>query len=144
MGISIQDFRSKKDELFSAPFGDLRAVDKCELNKEKQYWSISIIGLNLEIFIDQDNYMSNRKSEKSGAKIVLHDSKMTPLPDEYGIGIRPGTATSIAIQKSIINRLKSPYQSNCTDGWENTSYDIDGDVKYSLAVRNKCLHFIKI
>ena len=99
-------------------------------------------GLSVEVFLDQDNYMSNRKSKKSGAKVVLHDSKMPPLPDEYGIDLRPNTASSIAIQKAVIDRLSHPYQPNCTQGWKSTGYDIDSDIKYSLAVSDVVNLFI--
>ena len=56
------------------------------------------IGLTLEVFLDQSNYMKNRLSKKAGGKIVVHDPNTPPLPNEYGLELRPNTASSIAVQ----------------------------------------------
>ena len=42
--------------------------------------------------------MLAKLSKNGGAKIVLHDPNLPPLPDEYGIDMQPNTASSIAIQ----------------------------------------------
>ena len=42
--------------------------------------------------------MLAKLSKNAGAKIVLHDPSLPPLPDEYGIDMQPNTASSIAIQ----------------------------------------------
>ena len=55
-------------------------------------------GLNVEIYLDQDNYMLAKLSKNAGAKIVIHDPNLPPLPDEYGIDMQPNTASSIAVQ----------------------------------------------
>ena len=56
------------------------------------------LGLTLEVFLDQSNYMKNRLSKKAGGKIVVHDPNTPPLPNEYGLELRPNTASSIAVQ----------------------------------------------
>ena len=56
------------------------------------------LGLTLEVFLDQSNYMKNRLSKKAGGKIVIHDPNTPPLPNEYGLELRPNTASSIAVQ----------------------------------------------
>ena len=33
-----------------------------------------------------------------GAKIVVHDPALPPMPDEYGIDIQPNSANTIAVQ----------------------------------------------
>ncbi len=53
------------------------------------------------MFLDQDNYMLERLSKRAGARIVIHDPQAPPLPDEYGLDLRPNTASSISIQKVI-------------------------------------------
>ena len=88
----------------------------------------------MEVFLDQDNYMVNKLSKKAGARIVIHDPRSPPLPDEYGLDLRPNTASSIAIQKTNISRKPYPYKPNCTKSWNETGYDIIVDAPYSLAV----------
>ena len=56
------------------------------------------LGLSVELFLDQDNYMLQKLSKNAGAKIVIHDPTLPPLPDEYGIDMQPNTASSVAIQ----------------------------------------------
>ena len=55
----------------------------------------------MELFLDQKNYMLGRLSPKAGARLVIHDPHKPPLPDEYGVELAPGTASSIAIQKVL-------------------------------------------
>jgi len=52
----------------------------------------------VSLFLDQDNYMLQKLSKNAGAKIVVHDPSLPPLPDEYGIDMRPNTASSVAVQ----------------------------------------------
>jgi hypothetical protein len=58
-------------------------------------------GLSVELYLDQANYMLNKLSKNAGAKIVVHDPTLPPLPDEYGIDMEPDTASSIAVQTVI-------------------------------------------
>ena len=101
-------------------------------------------GLSVEIFLDQTNYMLNKLSKKAGARIVIHDPANPPLPDEYGMDLRPNTASSIAVQLTNITRLEAPFISNCTLGWNQTGYDnINTTIRYTLAVSlpfSFCLH----
>ncbi len=55
-------------------------------------------GLSVELFLDQNNYMIQKLSKKAGARMVIHDPFIKPLPDEYGIDLQPNTASSVAIQ----------------------------------------------
>ena len=60
-------------------------------------------GLELVLFLDQENYMLNKMTQSSGAKIVVHDPGLSPLLDEFAIDLQPGTATSIALQ--VVSRV---------------------------------------
>ncbi|XP_040583485.1 epithelial sodium channel subunit gamma-like [Lepeophtheirus salmonis] len=80
-------------------------------------------GIELSFFVDQDNYIVSRLSEKAGVRIIIHEPGDFPLPDENGIDLQPGTATSIAIQKSDIIRLPKPYKSECFSNWSETPYE---------------------
>ena len=46
--------------------------------------------------------MLNKLSKQAGARIVIHDPANPPLPDEYGMDLRPNTASSIAVQLTNI------------------------------------------
>lgn len=61
-------------------------------------------GLSVELFLDQENYMLKKLSKRAGARLVIHDPWMPPLPDEYGADLRPNTAASFAIHKKDITR----------------------------------------
>ncbi len=60
------------------------------------------LGLTLELFLDQDNYMLKRLSKNAGARVVIHDPNSAALPDQTGVNLQPNTATSIAIQKVCV------------------------------------------
>ena len=38
----------------------------------------------------------------AGARIVIHDSELPPIPDEHGIDIQPNSANTFAVQAVII------------------------------------------
>ena len=78
--------------------------------------------------------MKNRLSKKAGAKIVIHDPNTPPLPNEYGLELRPNTASSIAVQKNDIKRKEFPFKPNCTSSWNRTRYDVNTDTLYTFAV----------
>jgi hypothetical protein len=42
--------------------------------------------------------MLQKLSKNAGAKIVIHDPALPPLPDEYGIDMQPNSASSVAVQ----------------------------------------------
>ena len=67
--------------------------------KISQYLINFHLGLSLQIFLDQGNYMLNKLTPNAGAKLVIHEAESPPLPDEKGIDLQPNTETSVAIQK---------------------------------------------
>ncbi len=97
----------------------------------------SLIGLSLEMFLDQDNYMLKKLSKNAGARVVVHDPNSVPLPDEFGINLQPNTATGVAVQKNDITRLEYPFKTNCTKSWSQTPYNVPRKHTYSLAVSLK-------
>ena len=71
--------------------------------------------MSVELFLDQANYMLGKLSKNAGAKIVIHDTTLPPLPDEYGIDMQPNSASSIAIQTvHILLDLIIRLINNCT------------------------------
>ncbi len=90
----------------------------------------------MELFLDQDNYMLKKLSKKAGARMVVHDPYHYAYPDEDGVDMQPNTASSAAVHMNVISRLPAPYESNCTMFWNETQYEVAGDVEYSLTVNN--------
>ncbi len=54
-------------------------------------------GFSVELYLDQGNYMLHKLSKKAGARLVVHDPALPPIPDEYGIDLAPNTASSVAV-----------------------------------------------
>ena len=55
------------------------------------------------LYLDQENYMLNKMTQNSGAKILVHDPWLSPLLDEFSIDLQPATAASIALQ--VVSRV---------------------------------------
>ena len=88
--------------------------------------------------------MKNRLSKKAGGKIVIHDPNTPPLPNEYGLELRPNTASSIAVQKNDIKRMASPFKPNCTSAWNGTVYNVQTDTAYTFAVSTASIRQYKM
>ena len=50
-----------------------------------------------------------------GVRVVLHDSRALPLPDDDGVNAAVGELISIAVHVRQVSRLQAPYKSNCTN-----------------------------
>ena len=55
-------------------------------------------GLNLELFLEQDEY-AVEVTHGLGARIVVHPSDRMPFPEDHGILISPGADTHIGIME---------------------------------------------
>ena len=78
-------------------------------------------GLMLELFVGDDND-SRSLAMTSGAHIFIHNDTITPNEFE-GISLSVGTSTNIAIYKTYIDKMKSPYSECTVDLDDNNSYD---------------------
>ncbi|KAM4696444.1 epithelial sodium channel subunit gamma-like [Rhinophrynus dorsalis] len=72
-------------------------------------------GLHLELFIQQIEYVRDM-THSAGIRLLIHDQSQMPFPEDEGVNIPPGAETDIGMMKVRINRLKSPYGSQCTEG----------------------------
>lgn len=71
-------------------------------------------GLSLIFNIMQDEYISDF-TEGAGIRVVVHDQREMPFPENNGIAVNPGHLTYIgatAVSLSLISSitLSSPYQ----------------------------------
>ncbi|XP_039631297.1 amiloride-sensitive sodium channel subunit gamma-2-like [Polypterus senegalus] len=96
--------------------GQLRRRDV--LNATKAGFSY---GLTMELFIEQEEYFQ-QLSHAAGLRLVIHDQKDMPFPEDDGVNVPPGQEADVAIVKLHVHRLKAPYGSNCSNGEEIHNY----------------------
>ncbi|GFO34209.1 amiloride-sensitive sodium channel subunit gamma [Plakobranchus ocellatus] len=65
-------------------------------------------GLKMELFINQDEYVANLATEV-GARIVIHKRGSMPFPEDKGVTVMPGHATSIGMKQMQFSRLPPPH-----------------------------------
>ena len=61
-----------------------------------------VLGLSMELFLDQKNYLGAGLSPQAGARVVVHNVGHHPLPEENGITVAPHLETSIALLEASI------------------------------------------
>ncbi|GFR99829.1 acid-sensing ion channel 1, partial [Elysia marginata] len=91
-------------------------------------------GLRLELNIQADEYLPS--SNVGGIKVLIHDNKEYPFPEDGSLVVAPGFYTAISVRKMKTKRLSSPY-GNCIDSAVNTTKNLfsEGGFIYS---RNGC------
>ncbi|XP_063792325.1 degenerin unc-8-like isoform X1 [Pseudophryne corroboree] len=72
-------------------------------------------GLHLELFIQQIEYVRDM-SHAAGIRLLIHEQSQMPFPEDEGVNVPPGAETDIGMMKVHIDRLKSPFVSQCTEG----------------------------
>ena len=56
------------------------------------------VGLEMIVNIDQPNYVKDA-GETAGIRLVVHNGKRMPFPEDEGITVSPGHSTSVGLQK---------------------------------------------
>ena len=108
------------EESFSPSYGTCYTFNSGRNSRTVRKASLTGVnnGLSIEMFIDQANYMINKLSTQSGMRLVLHNPKTTPLPEEEGLDLAPNTASSVAVRMVICGSwLKSCLILFSTSGW---------------------------
>ena len=57
-------------------------------------------GLQLILNIDQDEYIKET-GDTAGARLVVHTQNSMPFPEDEGITVTPGQATSIGVRQVV-------------------------------------------
>ncbi|KAJ8022808.1 Amiloride-sensitive sodium channel subunit alpha [Holothuria leucospilota] len=93
-------------------------------------------GLHLTLFIEKLQYVG-LFTEESGVRLVIHPNNIMPHPEDVGISVTPGFATSIGLRQVQLKRLSGRY-GNCTgDDTKNHLYSDKYD--YSIiSCQKKC------
>ncbi|XP_064627158.1 amiloride-sensitive sodium channel subunit gamma-like [Lineus longissimus] len=72
-----------------------------------------IHGLSLTMLIDQTDYFPTI-SEAAGLKVLVHNQKKFPFPEDAGMLVSPGTDTQIGVRQVVVLREVWPY-GNCVN-----------------------------
>ncbi|XP_071506092.1 epithelial sodium channel subunit gamma-2-like [Diadema antillarum] len=71
-------------------------------------------GLHLTLLVEQPEYIGVLTPE-AGVVVAIHDPSVFAFPEDDGISVSTGQATSIGLRRSYITRLEDPY-GDCVDG----------------------------
>ena len=63
--------------------------------------------------------MQNGINERSGVFLAIEDNKKHPSIVSKVVSVMPGTETNIALQGKEIKRMRSPFESNCTNEYKD-------------------------
>ncbi|XP_011679726.2 amiloride-sensitive sodium channel subunit alpha-like [Strongylocentrotus purpuratus] len=69
-------------------------------------------GLHLTLWVEEDEYMG-LLSPSRGAKVTIHPQNTLPFPEDEGINVGTGMATSIGIREEVIERISG--MTNCVE-----------------------------
>ncbi|XP_071795166.1 uncharacterized protein [Asterias amurensis] len=92
-------------------------------------------GLHLTIWIEQPEYIGILTPE-SGARVTVHDQRTMPIPEDEGITVAPGAATSIGVRQDYIERQPHPF-GNCSNDPSQTDFAGNDYYDYSVGVCTK-------
>lgn len=73
----------------------------------KDFFHITIcfptcLGLQLKLFIEDYEYLGISTEEK-GIRVAIHERNTIPFPEDIGISLAPGFATSIGVRQVLHN-----------------------------------------
>ena len=60
--------------------------------------TIFATAFQLQLYLDQADYIPGI-ADGAGVRVVVHDQRVMPLPEEDGFNVRPGAKTSVEITK---------------------------------------------
>ena len=57
--------------------------------------------MSIVLYINQAFYTPLSLTKEAGARITIHNPKVFPMTEEYGINLKPNTASSIGFQQVL-------------------------------------------
>ncbi|XP_068128932.1 amiloride-sensitive sodium channel subunit beta-like [Hyperolius riggenbachi] len=107
---------------FNGPRHESSTIQQADiLNATKAGFSY---GLTMELFIEQNEYISSLSSA-AGLRVVLHGQGKMPFPEDEGVNVPPGQESDIGVVKVHVKRLTEPYSSKCSSGLNIRNYYVD-------------------
>lgn len=108
----------------SLQYGNCFTFKKKKNNPDVLKVSVNSKTTELEMTLDLDYATYLHITPSLGARIVIHDPKDDPNPEEGGINISPGFQTLVRVKQICHRRLKAPYTDKCIDYVNNP--DVSG------------------
>nr|XP_054755597.1 amiloride-sensitive sodium channel subunit gamma-like [Lytechinus pictus] len=89
-------------------------------------------GLHLTLWVEDDEYMGFL-SPYRGAKVTIHPQNILPLPEDEGINVATGMATSIGLREEVVKRLHE--MTSCVEeNGEGTNFTVrNNSSSYTVA-----------
>ncbi|ESO09376.1 hypothetical protein HELRODRAFT_168357 [Helobdella robusta] len=87
-------------------------------------------GLSIIFNVEQDEYIGE-VTQYAGLRVVVHDPKKMPFPDDEGILVPPNALTHIGVQLETVSRLNESYgKCNSNDNPIKTNYQLTYNKSY--------------
>ena len=74
-------------------------------------------GFDFTLRVDPHYSMHAGLDRFTGARIILHEPRSRPIVQSGGIRLATNTKSNIGLSKFDIQRLKHPFESDCSDTW---------------------------
>ena len=69
--------------------------------------------LSVILYLDQALYTPLSLTKEAGARLTIHDPKVFPMIEEYGMNLKPSTASSIGFQQVWFSHKRPKAQIKC-------------------------------
>ncbi|ESP00693.1 hypothetical protein LOTGIDRAFT_157983 [Lottia gigantea] len=99
-------------------------------NSAKTRFAGPLYGLTLELYLEQSDYVP-ALSQEAGIRVVIHSRNATPFPEDEGVSVSPGYATSIGLQAVEMVRLGPPHSDCANIGTTDDLYQLHSAYDYS-------------
>ncbi|XP_065060101.1 FMRFamide-activated amiloride-sensitive sodium channel-like [Rhopilema esculentum] len=103
-------------------------------------------GLNLVLYVNQDDYMELVPYDNAaGVLVMVHPQDVFPCPNNDRFVVQPGTQTLISIEQKFIFRKEKPYTSKCVNREGDPVYP--GRYGVNNCLQSNCLqscHHLKL
>ncbi|XP_064620615.1 amiloride-sensitive sodium channel subunit alpha-like [Lineus longissimus] len=96
-------------------------------------------GLTLVLNVEQYEYVKSLTPE-AGVRVVVHQPKEMPFPEDEGFVVSPGFATMVGLRQRMITRLQAPHGTCKNNVDSKTLYSKEFHVDYTVnACQKTCL-----
>jgi hypothetical protein len=76
----------------------------------------------MELMLYEEEYMPQTTSAGTGFRVAVTPYGKRPNPTEQGFYVAPGFEIDLAFRLRTVVRMPPPYESQCWDTWQETSY----------------------
>lgn len=111
--------------------------------------------LSVDLHVTSLSYLGNGLSQSDGFKIGIGEASLPAIMTEQGFTVGLGRETNVAVSRSLISRLPTPYPSQCVRGWSEIVFTgmansllariknavESAELKYSQLVCNRLCQF---